>query len=127
VLLLLLAVAITANLIGLFEVPVLGGGARPVGGFATGTLAAFVATPCAGPFLGAALGTALLLPAAGSILVFAALGLGLSIPFLIIAFIPALRKRLPKPGPWMKRLQRFLAIPMAASAFAALWLPHRQA
>jgi DsbC/DsbD-like thiol-disulfide interchange protein/cytochrome c biogenesis protein CcdA len=126
-LLLLLAVAITANLLGLFELPALGGTARPAGSFGTGALAAFVATPCAGPFLGAALGTALLLPAAGSILVFAALGLGLALPFVAVAFVPALRKRLPKPGPWMRRLQRFLAIPMAASAAAALWLLYRQA
>ncbi|NUQ18534.1 MAG: thiol:disulfide interchange protein [Sphingomonas sp.] len=126
-LLLLLAVAITANLLGLFELPVLGAAARPAGSFGTGALAAFVATPCAGPFLGAALGTALLLPLAGSVLVFAALGLGLALPFIAIAFIPALRSRLPKPGPWMRRLQRFLAIPMAASAFAALWLLGRLA
>jgi len=124
-LLLLLAVAITANLLGLFELPVLGGGAQPARSFGTGALAAFVATPCAGPFLGAALGTALLLPPAGSLLVFAALGLGLAIPFLLIAFIPALRTRLPKPGRWMDRLKRFLAIPMAASAIAALWLLYR--
>ena len=126
-LLLLLATAITANLLGLFELPVLTSRARPAGGFATGALAAFVATPCAGPFLGAALGTALLLPAAGSVLVFAALGLGLAIPFLLVAFVPMLRNRLPKPGPWMQRLQRFLAIPMGASAIAALWLLDRQA
>jgi DsbC/DsbD-like thiol-disulfide interchange protein/cytochrome c biogenesis protein CcdA len=124
-LLLLLAVAITANLLGLFELPVLGGAARPAGSFGTGALAAFVATPCAGPFLGAALGTALLLPVAGSVLVFAALGLGLALPFVAVAFIPALRTRLPKPGQWMRRLQRFLAIPMAASAVAALWLLYR--
>ncbi|HWI88081.1 MAG TPA: protein-disulfide reductase DsbD domain-containing protein [Sphingomicrobium sp.] len=126
-LLLLLATAITANLLGVFNLPVLGGRARPAGGFATGALAAFVATPCAGPFLGAALGTALLLPAAGSVLVFAALGFGLALPFLVVAFIPAIRTRLPKPGPWMDRLKRFLAIPMAASAAAALWLLYRQA
>jgi len=125
--LLLLAVAITANLLGLFELPVLGGRMQPAGNFGTGALAAFVATPCAGPFLGAALGTALLLPAAGSLLVFSALGFGLALPFVAIAFIPALRKRLPRSGPWMRRLQRFLAIPMAASAVAALWLLYRQA
>jgi DsbC/DsbD-like thiol-disulfide interchange protein/cytochrome c biogenesis protein CcdA len=124
--LLLLATAITANLLGLFELPVLGGRAQPAGSFGTGALAAFVATPCAGPFLGAALGTALLLPLAGSVLVFAALGLGLAIPFLLVAFVPALRTRLPKPGRWMDRLKRFLAIPMAASAVAALWLLWRQ-
>jgi len=126
-LLLLLAVAITANLLGVFELPVLGGAARPAGSFGTGALAAFVATPCAGPFLGVALGAALSLPLWGSIPVFAALGLGLAVPFLLIAFVPALRTRLPKPGPWMLRLQRFLAIPMGASAFAALWLLYRQA
>jgi DsbC/DsbD-like thiol-disulfide interchange protein/cytochrome c biogenesis protein CcdA len=125
-LLLLLAVAITANLLGLFELPVLGGRAQPAGSFGTGALAAFVATPCAGPFLGAALGTALLLPAAGSVAVFAALGFGLGLPFLLVAFIPVLRTKLPKPGRWMDRLKRFLSIPMAASAVAALWLLERQ-
>ena len=125
-LLLLLATAITLNLLRLFELPVLAGRAQPAGSFGTGALAAFVATPCAGPFLGAALGTALLLPAAGSILVFAALGLGLALPFLAIAFVPALRRKLPKPGQWMVRLQRFLAIPMAATAVACLWLLWRQ-
>ena len=126
-LLLLLAVAITANLVGLFELPVLGGNTRPAGSFGTGVLGAFVATPCAGPFLGAALGTALLLPPAGSVAVFAALGLGLALPFVVVAFVPALRSRLPKPGPWMRRLQRFLAIPMAATAVGCLLLLQRQA
>jgi DsbC/DsbD-like thiol-disulfide interchange protein/cytochrome c biogenesis protein CcdA len=124
-LLLLLAVAITANLAGLFELPVLSGRMQPVGGFGTGALAAFVATPCAGPFLGAALGTALLLPLAASVLVFAALGLGLALPFLLVAFIPPLRKWLPKPGPWMLKLQRILAVPMALTALACLWLLYR--
>ena len=124
-LLLLLVTAITLNLLRVFELPVLAGSARPAGSFGTGALAAFVATPCAGPFLGAALGTALLLPLAGSVIVFAALGLGLAIPFLLVAFIPALRKKLPRPGPWMARLQRILAIPMAATAVACLWLVWR--
>lgn len=126
-LLMLLAAAITLNLIGLFSLPVIGGDTNPSGSIATGALAAFVATPCAGPFLGAALGTALLLPAVGSIAVFAVLGLGLALPFVAVAFIPALRERLPKPGAWMVRLQRFLAIPMAATAAGCLWLLWRQA
>jgi thiol:disulfide interchange protein len=126
-LLLLLATAITANLVGLFELPVLGGSAQPAGSFGTGALAAFVATPCAGPFLGVALGAALALPLIGSVAVFAALGFGLAIPFLVIAFVPALRDKLPRPGFWMKRLQRFLAIPMGATAVACIWLLERQA
>ena len=126
VILLLLATAIALNLVRAFELPVIGSEAPPSGSFATGALAAFVATPCAGPFLGAALGTALLLPAAGSVVVFAALGLGLALPFVAVAFVPALRRRLPQPGPWMARLQRFLAIPMAATAVGCLWLLWRQ-
>ncbi len=126
IVLLLLAVAITLNLLRAFELPVLAGEHSPGGSFGTGALAAFVATPCAGPFLGAALGTALLLPVYGSVAVFAALGLGLAIPFLAVAFIPALRTRLPQPGAWMIRLQRFLAIPMAATAVGCLWLLYRQ-
>jgi DsbC/DsbD-like thiol-disulfide interchange protein/cytochrome c biogenesis protein CcdA len=126
-LLLLLATAITLNLVRVFELPTVAGEARPAGSFGTGALAAFVATPCAGPFLGAALGTALLLPLYGSIAVFAALGLGLALPFVAVAFIPPLRRRLPAPGAWMARLQRFLAIPMGATAVAALWLLWREA
>jgi len=126
VVLLLLATAITLNLVRAFELSAIGSDRHPTASFGTGALAAFVATPCAGPFLGAALGTALLLPAAGSVLVFAALGLGLALPFLAVAFIPALRRRLPSPGPWMLRLQRFLAIPMAATVVGCLWLLWRQ-
>ena len=102
------------------------GRARPSGGFATGALAAFVATPCAGPFLAPRSHRAAA-SAGGRSCGFAALGLGLAIPFLAIGFIPALRERLPQPGAWMVRLQRFLAIPMAATAVACLWLLYRQA
>src|SRR4030095_145715 len=89
--LLLLATAITLNLLRTFELPVLAGEHNPAGSFGTGALAALVATPCAGPFLGAALGTALLLPLYCSVLVFGTLGLGLAVPFMLIAFVPALR------------------------------------
>jgi thiol:disulfide interchange protein len=126
-LLMLLATAITLNLLKIFELPVLAGEAAPAGSFGTGALAAFVATPCSGPFMGVALGAALLLPMWGAVAVFAALGLGLAVPFLAVAFVPALRRRLPRPGPWMARLQRFLAVPMAATVAAALWLLYRQA
>jgi DsbC/DsbD-like thiol-disulfide interchange protein/cytochrome c biogenesis protein CcdA len=125
--LLLLATAITLNLLRLFELPVLGGEATPAGSVGTGALAAFVATPCSGPFMGAALGAALLLPWWGAVAIFAALGLGLALPFVVVAFVPGLRRRLPKPGPWMVRFQRFLAVPMVATVVAAVWLLYRQA
>jgi thiol:disulfide interchange protein/DsbC/DsbD-like thiol-disulfide interchange protein len=125
--LLLLAVAITANLLGLYEVAVPGfaGDGSPQGAFATGLLAAFAATPCTGPFMAAAMGAALLLPTLPALLLFAALGLGLALPFLALAWIPALRRRLPKPGAWMVAFRRWMALPMAVTALALAWLASR--
>jgi thiol:disulfide interchange protein len=125
--LLLLAVAMTANLTGLFEfaVPGFAREGSPQGAFATGLLAAFVATPCTGPFMAAAMGAALLLPVLPALLLFAALGLGLALPFLAIAFIPALRRMLPKPGAWMARFKLAMAVPMGLTALALLWLMSR--
>jgi DsbC/DsbD-like thiol-disulfide interchange protein/cytochrome c biogenesis protein CcdA len=126
--LLLLVTAIALNLAGLFELPSLGGrlaGGR-TGAFGTGALAAFVATPCTGPFMGAALGAALILPAAGALAVFAGLGLGLALPFLLLGFVPALRRKLPRPGPWMTRFRHILAIPMALTALGLAWILERQ-
>jgi thiol:disulfide interchange protein len=66
------------------------------------------------------------LPPASALAVFGGLGLGLALPFLAIALIPGLRRRLPRPGPWMVRLRRWLAIPMALTALALVWLLSRQ-
>jgi thiol:disulfide interchange protein len=125
--LLVLSVAITANLAGLYELPSLSitrSGGR-MSAFATGLLAAFVATPCTGPFMAAALGAALLLPWAQALLLFAMLGLGLALPFLALGFVPALRRVLPKPGRWMETFRRVLAVPMGLTALALLWLAWR--
>ena len=125
--LLLLAVAITANFAGLFEfaVPSFASEGSPQGAFATGLLAAFVATPCTGPFMAAAMGAALLLPMLPAMALFGALGLGIALPFLAVAFIPALRRRLPRPGPWMARFRRWMALPMGLTALALAWLASR--
>ena len=131
-LLLLLATAITLNLAGVFHLRGFGGGDRlasqggAAGSFWTGVLAAFVATPCTGPFMAAALGAALVLPTLAALAIFAGLGLGLALPFLALGFIPALRKMMPKPGAWMLTFQRWLAVPMALTAVALLWLLWRQ-
>ena len=132
-LLLLLVSAIGLNLAGLFNLPAVSGGSELAakggtgGAFWTGALAAFVATPCTGPFMGAALGAALVLPPAGAMAVFGGLGLGLALPFLLIGFVPGLRRRLPKPGAWMERLRRILALPMFATALGLAWILGRQA
>ena len=125
--LLLLAVTITANLAGLFEfaVPGFAGDGSPQGAFATGLLAAFAATPCTGPFMAAAMGAALLLPVGSALALFGALGLGLALPFLLLAYIPALRRMLPKPGAWMNWFRKALAVPMGLTALALVWLAWR--
>jgi len=97
-------------------------GGEKTGAFATGLLAAFVATPCTGPFMAAALGAALLLPVPQALLLFGMLGLGLALPFLLLGFVPPLRRMLPKPGAWMERFRRIMALPMALTALALLWL-----
>ena len=132
-LLLLLISAVALNLAGLFELPTIGGGSRLAGrggtqgAFWTGALAAFVATPCTGPFMGAALGAALVLPTAAALAIFAGLGLGLALPFVLLGFVPALQRRLPKPGAWMDRLRRILSIPMFLTALVLAWILGRQA
>jgi thiol:disulfide interchange protein len=127
--LLLLVSAIAFNLAGLFELPVpaFAGKGGATGAFMTGALAAFVATPCSGPFMAGAIGAALVLPAAAALTVFAGLGLGIALPFLLIGFVPALRRRMPRPGAWMGRLRRVLAVPMFLTALALAWVLGRQA
>jgi len=130
--LLLLVTAISLNLAGLFRLPMLAAGEGLAarggagGAFFTGALAAFIATPCTGPFMGAALGAALVLPAAAALAVFAGLGLGLALPFLLLGFVPALRRRLPKPGAWMATFQRILSVPMFLTALGLAWILGRQ-
>jgi DsbC/DsbD-like thiol-disulfide interchange protein/cytochrome c biogenesis protein CcdA len=121
--LLVLATVITLNFAGIFELPSIDtGSGHGRSAFATGLLAAIAATPCTGPFMAAALGAALLLPTALALLLFAMLGLGLALPFLAIGFVPALRRKLPKPGAWMETFRRIMAIPMSLTALALIWL-----
>jgi thiol:disulfide interchange protein len=129
--LLLLVTGIALNLAGLFELSaprfINRAAARGTSGaFATGALAAFVATPCSGPFMAGAMGAALVLPWPAALAVFAGLGLGIALPFLLLGFVPALRRRLPKPGRWMGRLRRILSLPMFLTAAALLWVLWRQ-
>jgi thiol:disulfide interchange protein/DsbC/DsbD-like thiol-disulfide interchange protein len=121
-----LMLAVGLNLSGVFALggPIGAGGhlvARGgfLGSFATGALAVLVASPCTAPFMAAAIGAALVMPAPATLAVFAALGLGLAAPTLILALAPGLARKLPRPGPWMERLKHIMAWPMYG---AALWL-----
>ncbi|WP_232480557.1 protein-disulfide reductase DsbD [Roseomonas sp. KE2513] len=130
ILLVILLTLFSANLLGLFEIPLprlladkLGGGGRKEGSlaghFATGAFATLLATPCSAPFLGTAVGFALSRGATEIYLVFAALGLGLALPYLLVATLPSLATRLPRPGRWMLTLRRLLAVPLVLTA---VWL-----
>lgn len=124
--------AIALNLMGAFELPSLSFGYKlsakegPSGAFWTGALAAFIATPCSGPFMGLAIGAALVLSPVAAIGIFIGLGFGLALPFLLIGTIPQIRSYLPKPGTWMVRVRQLLAIPMFLTAAALIWILGRQ-
>ncbi len=113
------------NLWGFFEIHLPAGlaglgGPSTAGGlggsFLTGAFATLLATPCSAPFLGTAVAFALARGADDILLVFAALGLGLALPYLLVAAVPAMATRLPKPGPWMIWLRRVLGFALAATA-----------
>ena len=90
--------------------------------FFTGVLAVIVASPCTAPFMGPALGLALLQPGLKSIVIFLALGIGFSLPYLILSIYPQLLSKLPKPGEWMQTLKQIMAFPMWASALWLAWV-----
>ncbi len=88
----------------------------------SGVLAVVIASPCTAPFMGAALGFALAQPAALTLLVFVALGLGMALPFVLLTWFPGWRRVLPKPGAWMERLKQFLAFPLYATVAWLVWV-----
>lgn len=92
------------------------------GSFFTGVLATVVATPCTAPFMGPAIGFALTQSWLVAMLVFIALGVGMALPILLLSFVPALAKFMPKPGPWMETFKQFMAFPLYASALFFLWV-----
>jgi thiol:disulfide interchange protein DsbD len=93
----------------------------------TGVLAVLVASPCTAPFMGAAMGAALTLPAPQALAVFAALGLGMAAPYLAASLWPGLARWLPRPGPWMAHFKTALAFPMFATVVWLVWVIGQQA
>ncbi len=96
------------------------------GSFFTGMLAVVVASPCTAPFMGAALGFALVQPSVVALSVFAALGLGMAAPFLLLVTVPRLARVLPKPGAWMLTFKEVMAFPLFITAVWLLWVVGRQ-
>ena len=130
----LLMAAIGFNLLGAFELPLgfaglgedLTRGAGGRGAFFAGVLAALVASPCTAPFMGAALGYALIQPGMIAIAVFLSLAVGFALPMFLLAFAPSLVRLIPKPGLWTTRFKEFLAFPMFATAIWLAWVFNRQ-
>ena len=129
-LLVYLLLAVGLNLSGVFEV---GGGLAGVGdnltqgdsysaSFFTGVLATLVATPCSAPFMAPAVGAALTQAPINALCIFAALGVGISLPFVLLSFAPGMRRVLPKPGAWMDTLKQVFAFPVYATAAWLLWV-----
>lgn len=122
--------AIGLNFLGVFEVGTrltrLAGVAsddpRLRGSFLTGVLATVVATPCTAPFMGTAVGAALLGPPGQAPVVFGTMGLGMAVPYVALSSWPALLERLPRPGRWMASLRQLLAFPMFAAALWLVWV-----
>jgi thiol:disulfide interchange protein DsbD len=118
------------NLAGLFEVGSLLPhrlaslqAKHPTGdAFLSGVLAVAIASPCTAPFMGASLGYAITLPGPQAMGIFAALGLGLALPFLLASWVPAFGRLLPQPGAWMDTLRRFMAFPMFATVVWLVWV-----
>jgi len=118
-----------ANMWGLFEVRLPGkvsdvavsaGNSHSLGGqFFQGAFATVLATPCTAPFLGTSIGFALSRGPVEIYSIFAALGVGMALPFILVALFPALATKLPRPGPWMNGLKKFLALALIATA---IWL-----
>ena len=133
-LLVYLLLAVGLNLSGVFEV---GGGLAGVGdgltqgdgyssSFFTGVLATVVATPCSAPFMAPALGAALTLPAINALCIFAALGFGIALPYVLLSFAPWIGRALPKPGAWMDTLKQLFAFPVYGTAAWLLWVLSQQ-
>jgi thiol:disulfide interchange protein len=100
----------------------LAGGAGLAGAFATGILATIVATPCTAPFMGAALGFALIAPAPVALAIFVALGGGLALPFVLATAIPGVARMLPRPGAWMAWFKQLLAFPLYGTVAWLIWV-----
>ncbi len=131
----LLFVAIAINLLGVFEMGLLAtraanldfsnrvaGAGGPIGAFGSGVLAVVVASPCTAPFMGSAIGFTASAGIPQTLAVFAALGLGMALPYLLLASWPGLLSRLPRPGPWMQRFKQALAFPMLAASAWLIWV-----
>ena len=94
--------------------------------FLSGVLAVAIASPCTAPFMGASLGFAVGMPATQALTVFAALGVGMALPYVLASMVPAVLRWLPRPGAWMDTFRRAMAFPMFATVVWLVWVLGQQ-
>ena len=94
--------------------------------FLSGVLAVAIASPCTAPFMGASLGLALGLPTAQALLIFATLGIGMALPYLVASMVPAVARWLPRPGAWMAIFRKLMAFPMFGTVAWLVWVLGQQ-
>ena len=92
----------------------------------SGVLAVAIASPCTAPYMGAAIGLAVALPPARALAIFAALGLGMALPYLLASWLPQVARLLPRPGAWMQTFRQLMAFPMFATVVFLLWVLGQQ-
>jgi thiol:disulfide interchange protein/DsbC/DsbD-like thiol-disulfide interchange protein len=92
----------------------------------SGVLAVAVASPCTAPFMGASLGLAIALPVWQALMVFAAMGVGMALPYLAASWWPGIARALPRPGAWMVTFRQAMAFPMFATVIWLLWVLGQQ-
>jgi thiol:disulfide interchange protein/DsbC/DsbD-like thiol-disulfide interchange protein len=92
----------------------------------SGVLAVAVASPCTAPFMGASLGLAIALPVWQALVVFAAMGVGMALPYLAASWWPGIARALPRPGAWMVTFRQAMAFPMLATVVWLLWVLGQQ-
>ncbi|ART83265.1 copper-binding protein [Oceanisphaera profunda] len=125
---LLITALFSLNLFGLFEVrlpsrlntwlatrPGSGNGGHVL----QGMFATLLATPCSAPFLGTAVAVALASSPVVLVAIFTGLGLGMALPWLLLALFPSVIRALPKPGLWMEKVKWLFGLMLLATS---LWL-----
>lgn len=125
-----LLTAMSLNLLGVYELGATISGAVGRydsergyrGSFLSGVLATVLATPCSAPFMGTALGWALVQPAVDAVAVFTSLGAGMAAPYLVFSCAPALMRALPRPGAWMETFRILMAFPLLATVAWLVWV-----
>ena len=129
--LIILLTIFAATMWGLFDIPlprfladmlIAPHHTRLVGDFAAGAVATLLATPCTAPFLGTAVGFALASSSLDILIIFVALGFGMTLPYLGVVAFPQLATALPKPGAWMETLKHILGWALALTAMWLIWV-----